>query len=215
MTRSKIFLITNKFLRTIYKRTIMRKLDGQISMVTGGYERDVGHLYSLLTQGIKLVDDSIFHCGQGDSPSEDEQEAMQDAEAELMKVAKEIFLGLTGKKLLKHDGDLPAPTLERICTAHSYLGPNWLSETGILASELGNKHSQYRQDNTEACYICTLLRLVEAQQQAYEQQAQYVLKLKTACKLANDVIERLTVPGGRMKVIEDLLNPEINEQPIC
>jgi hypothetical protein len=74
-----------------------RILENQISLSDTDYKRDVGRLYQLLIKGIDLVDSSNFQAGQGDSPSPEEEERMQDAKDQLEKVATEIFLGLTGK----------------------------------------------------------------------------------------------------------------------
>jgi hypothetical protein len=68
-------------------------------------------------------------------------------------------------RLLAEQGKVrEAPTLQRIYEAHSYLGPDW----PFRSLTLGDKHNHYHQSDKEACYICTLLKLVEAQREEIE-----------------------------------------------
>jgi hypothetical protein len=77
----------------------MQPLTRQISMNSPAHYAEVGHLFLLLAKGVGLVSNSQWQSGQGGpGPTSDEQEAMLDSEIELESVAKEIFLGLTGKK---------------------------------------------------------------------------------------------------------------------
>lgn len=74
------------------------KLTGMISPVAGHHERDVGYLFLLLNEGIKEAMGTFFQAGQGDSPCEAEEEEMAMCQLRVERIAKEIFLGLTGKK---------------------------------------------------------------------------------------------------------------------
>jgi hypothetical protein len=47
-------------------------------------------------------------------------------------------------------------TVDRIKVAHSALSLRWLGDVP------GNPHSEYKQNHAEECFICTLLRSVEA-----------------------------------------------------
>lgn len=72
------------------------KLSRQMSVAEGTYQRDVGRLFILLNEAIKLVGDSHFNAGQGDSPSPEEEEEMAMSEFYLRDKVKELCLGLTG-----------------------------------------------------------------------------------------------------------------------
>lgn len=74
------------------------KLTGRLSPASGFHEMEVGHLFKLLCRGIEASTGVYFQAGQGDSPSEDEEEMMLASQREAEEIAKEIFLGLTGKK---------------------------------------------------------------------------------------------------------------------
>jgi hypothetical protein len=74
------------------------KLTGMISPAQHSHQRDVGHLFLLLSEGVKAAMGTVFPCGQGDCPSESEDEDMAMCQHRAIEIAKEIFLGLTGKK---------------------------------------------------------------------------------------------------------------------
>lgn len=73
------------------------RMNGVVSPMKGGHERDVGHLFFLLHLAVDRALDAVFQSGQGDSPSEDENFEMRQARKDVEQYAKEIFLGLTGK----------------------------------------------------------------------------------------------------------------------
>lgn len=58
-----------------------------------------GQLLILLNQGIQQTSGIIFQSGQGDSPHPAEEEMMAECELEAKRIAKEIYLALTGYKV--------------------------------------------------------------------------------------------------------------------
>lgn len=60
------------------------------------YQANYGHLHLLVAKAINKASETIWQGGQGDSPSAKEEEMMEDSNRELVKIAREIYIGLTG-----------------------------------------------------------------------------------------------------------------------
>lgn len=132
------------------------------------YIRRAGEKNSTASNDLLLAIDEIQGLSRSLERAESERDALRSEVSELR----------------AHIGE--HPTLERIISAHSHIPGDWpIPKPYPGAPHQDMPPSAYKQDTKEACYICTLLHLVDALRAEVER-----LQKRCVCQNLQDVMRR-------------------------